>query len=358
MGARLRVFLNSEEEQRLWELQRSPDAPQRVKDRAEAVRLSHLGWYVEAIATHLHWHISTVRNALNRWLTGGLDGLLEALGRGRKQRWTEEDMKYIENILRTDPRSYSCEELAEKLEKEREVKLSGDQLRRILKERGIIWKRNRISHKDRQDAKLRECKQANLDMLEMAAASGEIDLLYGDESGFCLWSAVVYGYFFQGEQKRQEQTARRGHRLSVMGLLQPLVGFIFSFVLGSFKSKDFIELMEHQAKIAEENLQKFGRIRVITLDNGSIHTSKAVKAKMSEWESRGLFFFFLAPYCSEMNPIELEWKHLKCGEIRGEMFESEPELAYHVLEGIEARGEANGHQVEYVNLRPNLKPAM
>jgi len=40
------------------------------------------------------------------------------------------------------------------------------------------------------------------------------------------------------------------------------------------------------------------------------------------------------------------------------MFESEPELAYHVLEGIEARGEANGHQVEYVNLRPNLKPAM
>lgn len=195
-------------------------------------------------------------------------------------------------------------------------------------------------------------------MLELAAACGEIDLLYGDESGFCLWSAVVYSYFFKGEQKRQEQTAKRGHRLSVMGLLQPLVGFVFSFVLGSFKSKDFIGLMEHQAKIAEENLNKTGRIRVITLDNGSIHTSKAVKAKIPEWESRGLFLFFLPPYCSEMNPIELEWEHLKRDEIRGAMFESEAELAYNVLEGIEARAEAHGSEVEYVNLRPTLQPVM
>ncbi len=194
-------------------------------------------------------------------------------------------------------------------------------------------------------------------MLQMAAASGEIDLLYGDESGFCLWSAVMYSYFFRGEQKRQEQTARRGHRLSVMGLLEPLVGFVFSFVLGSFKSQDFIEMMEHQAKIAEENLKKYGRIRVITLDNGSIHTSKVVKAKMAEWESRGLLFFFLPPYCSEMNPIELEWEHLKRDEIKGEMFESEAQLAYHVLEGIEARAEEHEYQAKYVNLRRTSKPA-
>lgn len=203
---------------------------------------------------------------------------------------------------------------------------------------------------------MRERKQAELEMLEWAAACGEIDLLYGDESGFCLWSSVVYSYFFKGEQKRQEQTAKRGRRLSVMGLWQPFVGFVFSLVLGSFKSEDFIRLMEHQAEIAEERYTTSGRIRVIVLDNGSIHTSKAVKAKRTEWESRGLFLFFLPPYCSELNPIELEWQHLKRDEIRGQMFESEAELAYHVVEGIEARGEAHGHQVEYVNLRPTLQP--
>lgn len=136
MGARLRVFLTPPQEQTLWELRSARDVPQRVKDRAEAVRLSHQGWYVERIATHLHWHVNTVREALSRWIEGGLGGLWEAKGRGRKQSWSEEDLEYIETCLREDPRSYSIGNLVQKLEQERGVKLSGDQLRRILKKRG------------------------------------------------------------------------------------------------------------------------------------------------------------------------------------------------------------------------------
>lgn len=136
MGARLRVLLNSAEEQTLWELQRAPQVPQRVKDRAEAVCLSHRGWYVESIAAHLHWHVSTVRQALKRWIHQGLGGLWEAKGRGRKPVWSEADLVYLETCLREDPRSYSSAQLAEKLEHERGVKLSGDQLRQVLKKRG------------------------------------------------------------------------------------------------------------------------------------------------------------------------------------------------------------------------------
>lgn len=219
----------------------------------------------------------------------------------------------------------------------------------------MIWKRTRISHKKRQNPEQRATKQADLEMLEVAAAAGEIDLLYGDESGCCQWSGVSYSYYFRGEQKRQEQTSKRGVRLSIMGLWQPLVTFVYSLVLGSFKSNDFISLMDQQAKIAAENLKQHGRIRVITLDNGSIHTSKAVQAKQPEWEAQGLFLFFLAPYCSEMNPIELEWQHLKRDELVGQMFESEPELAYHVVSGLEARGEHNGHILEYVKVRDRLQ---
>jgi hypothetical protein len=47
-----------------------------------------------------------------------------------------------------------------------------------------------------------------------------------------------------------------------MGLWQPLVTFVYSLVLGSFKSNDFISLMDQQAKIAAENLKHHGRIRV------------------------------------------------------------------------------------------------
>lgn len=188
-------------------------------------------------------------------------------------------------------------------------------------------------------------------MLELSAAAGEIDLLYGDESGSCLWSAASYSYYFRGEQKRQEQTRKRGKRLSILGLWQPLVTFIYSLVLGSFKSDDFIALMEQQAQVATQILAQTGRIRVIVLDNGSIHTSKLVKAKIPLWQARGLYLFFLPPYCSEMNPIELEWQHLKRDELVGQMFESEKELACEVIFGLDARAQQHSHSTEYVNLR-------
>ncbi|MGH7998236.1 MAG: transposase, partial [Brasilonema sp.] len=36
-----------------------------------------------------------------------------------------------------------------------------------------------------------------------------------------------------------------------------------------------------------------------------------VQQLWKKWESQGLYIFFLPKYCSEMNPIELEWQHLK-----------------------------------------------
>jgi len=38
--------------------------------------------------------------------------------------------------------------------------------------------------------KTKEIKQSDLDMLELSAATGEIDLKYLDESGFCMWSGA------------------------------------------------------------------------------------------------------------------------------------------------------------------------
>jgi hypothetical protein len=51
MGARLRVFLTRKQDEMLLKL-RTVDVPQKVKDRAEVVRLNAHGWYVEKIANH------------------------------------------------------------------------------------------------------------------------------------------------------------------------------------------------------------------------------------------------------------------------------------------------------------------
>lgn len=210
----------------------------------------------------------------------------------------------------------------------------------------MIWKRTRQSYKNKQDPQQRQIKQADLEMLELAAAAGEIELKYLDESGFCMWSPVSYTYFPRGQQKRLEQTRRRGRRLSILGLVQPLISFAYGLVIGSFTSKSYTKMMEQQAQLASRHLAATGCITVVVQDNGPIHTSSVVQQRWSEWEKKGLYIFFLPKYCSEMNPIELEWQHLKADELTGQMFEDELDLAYAVIDGVEARGKRGNYTTE------------
>jgi putative transposase len=189
-------------------------------------------------------------------------------------------------------------------------------------------------------------------MLEIAAATGEIDLKYLDESGFCAWSEPGYTYYFRGEQKRLEQTKRRGRRLSIIGFLQPLISFIYGLVIGGVDRKSYIQMMEREAQDAE----KIGRIRVIVQDNGPIHRCKEVQQLWKKWESQGLYIFFLPKYCSEMNPIELEWQHLKKDELSGQIFDDELDLAYAVINGVKTRGERGNYTTEHVKFYSNHVP--
>ena len=86
-------------------------------------------------------------------------------------------------------------------------------------------------------------------------------------------------------------------------------------------------------------------------DNGPIHRCRDVQQLWSKWEEMGLYIFFLPKYCSEMNPIELEWQHLKQDELSGQMFDDELDLAYAVIDGIQARGEkGNYSQIKVLNI--------
>lgn len=136
MGARLRVLLRAEEDRTLFELRTATTVPQRVKDRATVVRLSHQGMYVENIAAFFNWHVRTVRETLHRWQAEGLGGLWDAPRPGAQRRWQPEDIEYLETCLREEQRTYNSHQLAEKLKTDRNVTLSPDHLREILQKRG------------------------------------------------------------------------------------------------------------------------------------------------------------------------------------------------------------------------------
>ena len=135
MGARLRVFLTREQDKTLLNL-RTRDLPQKVKDRAEVIRLNSHGWYVEKIAAHFDWTPQTIREILHKWEKQGIEGLWELPGRGCKQKYGEEDIVFLEECLKKEPRTYNSVQLAQKLESERQIQLSPDRLRRVLKKRG------------------------------------------------------------------------------------------------------------------------------------------------------------------------------------------------------------------------------
>ncbi|BAY50438.1 transposase (plasmid) [Scytonema sp. HK-05] len=135
MGARLRVFLTREQDRTLFNL-RTAEVPQKVKDRAEVIRLNAHGWYVEKIADHFNWTEQTVRTVLHKWQKLGVQGLWELPGRGLTTKWKEDDIVFLEECLKKEPRTYNSRQLAQKLESDRSLKLSPDRLRRVLKKRG------------------------------------------------------------------------------------------------------------------------------------------------------------------------------------------------------------------------------
>lgn len=111
-----------------------------------------------------------------------------------------------------------------------------------------------------------------------------------------MWTNPSYTYY-PSEQKRLEQTQRRGRRLSILGLFQPLTSFVYGLAIGSINQQSYLEMMDNEARVAAREFAQTGRIRVIVQDNGSVDKSIEVQ-RWREWESLGLYIFFLPKHCS------------------------------------------------------------
>ena len=135
MPAPVRVVLNEAEEQTLSEVRLATTVPQRTRDRAHMVRLNAQGWNAPAIAKIFECCEHTVRATLRRWQSCGLAGLWDAPGRGDKPRWQVADLEYLEQALEQEQRTYNSQQLSEKLAQDRQVQLSADRIRRLLKKK-------------------------------------------------------------------------------------------------------------------------------------------------------------------------------------------------------------------------------
>jgi hypothetical protein len=212
--------------------------------------------------------------------------------------------------------------------------------------KGFRWKRTRHSQQTQQNLEQQRLKQADLDILELAAQEGHIDLKYLDEAGFCLFSPVSYSYSRIKQQKCLEQVPTRGHRISILGLWQPEQQFEYTLAQGGFDGKSYITVMNSIAQKAGLTLEQTGRLAVVVQDNGSIYNREIVQQQWQRWQQQGLFLFFLPLYSAQMNRIEDQWHQLETHEIAGQMFEDEYDLAMAVIRGMEIRSKKGKYSLE------------
>ena len=165
-------------------------------------------------------------------------------------------------------------------------------------------------------------------MLKWEERLGNLRLKYLDEAGFSLWSPVSYSYIEVGKQKVIHQSKKRGKRLNILGIYEPGKSFNYALTIGSFKKETFIKILDKEAEEAENIRAENGMETVIVLDNYSVHISHQVREKEKEWQTQGLYLFFLPTYSPELNLIESEWHQIKAHEICGRMFEDEYDLAF------------------------------
>lgn len=91
-----------------------------------------------------------------------------------------------------------------------------------------------------------------------------------------------------------------------------------------------------------EQLDKFSfainKPTVVVLDNARIHTAHKVKQRLQAWQARGLYLFYLPPYCPHLNICERVWKELKARWLKPEDYLSADDLFYALSLALAAVG--------------------
>ncbi len=132
-----------------------------------------------------------------------------------------------------------------------------------------------------------------------------IELFYFDQSGFNLTPAVPYAWQPRGQTLALQSAP--SPRANVLGFLSPTNQSHFQTVIGRVTSAIVIAALDAFAA----QTARAGTLRLVVLDNASIHTSRAFQARVMDWFRQGVGLHWLPPYSPELNLIEILWRKIK-----------------------------------------------
>lgn len=286
-----------------------------VRQRAHSILLSHEGYQIKELIEIFGVSRNTIYNWFNHWDKFSLVGLYNETGRGRKPLFKPTEKEQIKAWVEETPKKLNV--VQERIRKEWGVVVSKDTVKRVIKSLQMTWHRLRRGLGGQPDAEEYVLKKNELKELQQQARRGEIDLRYGDESGFCLTPYVPYAWIEKGTTKLvRSQRSRRLNVLGFLNLQNELTSYVFEC---NIDSEVVIACLDDFSKCLTQTT-------VLVLDRASIHCTKKLSQKENEWREKGLHIFWL-PTCSpQLNLIELLWQKIKYEWLDAEAYESWTQL--------------------------------
>jgi hypothetical protein len=172
-------------------------------------------------------------------------------------------------------------------------------------------------------------KAERLAELQTLEKQGHIDLYYGDESGFCLTSALPYAWQFPGEQVAT--LPRHSQRFNVLGFYNATTNDLHAAAReGSLDTAFVLDTLDAWAATRT-------RPTVLVLDNAKIHHSALFQAQLQHWEDQDVYIFYLPTYSPHLNKLETLWRKIKYEWLRPEAylhFKTLKTAVWHILDRV------------------------
>lgn len=163
------IQLTVEADQRLREIEHSPDLRPKVRLRAQVLRLSHQGWQVERIHSYTSRSRTSILRDFVRWNEEGFAGLVDGTAPGQLERITTKMREHLLECLQEE-RAWSARQLADELDSAFGVRVTPEAIRLRLKELGYCWKRTCYVPCQQIDPELLQEHKASLEILKRGRA--------------------------------------------------------------------------------------------------------------------------------------------------------------------------------------------
>lgn len=295
--------------------------------RAHAVLLVKEGKSISEVAKLFYVDEDTVRNWVIKW--DEENEVKDAPRTGASLKLTNEIEKEIVFLVEENKpyehgmifTTWDCNELRIYLQERYFLKISCEQIRKLLKRNKFNWRKlnYKFIRADEEKRKyfLEDFKQFHDDI------SGK-KLIFQDEMASKLHPNK--GYIWTREEKPFIETECSHEKTYIIGGVSPMSGETFTLTNEKFNSLIFIQYLELLLSSIE------GEITIV-LDNSPVHHSKIVNRFIDN--NQRLNLLFLPEYSPDLNPKENFWNYLRKKFLNNKVFKTVEEMSKDVMEFIE-----------------------